>query len=47
VACVVTLSLSPVLAPFILLGLAIWYFARKKKAPPPGPAERIEPKLAE
>jgi hypothetical protein len=47
VACVVTLSLSPVLAPFILLGLAIWYFARKKKAPSPGPAERIEPKLAE
>jgi histidine kinase/histidine kinase/DNA gyrase B/HSP90-like ATPase len=43
---VVLIALSPVLAPFILLGLLIWWLARRSKArqaPPP----RVEPTLAE
>jgi hypothetical protein len=45
VVCVVLLALSPILAPFILLALGIWWMARRRKrAAPPG--ERIEPTLA-
>ena len=47
VVAVFLISLSPVLAPFILLGLAIWYIARKRKAAPKAAGERIEPTLAE
>ncbi len=49
VVAVFAISISPVLAPFILLGLAIWYIARKRKARPAPKAagERIEPTLAE
>ena len=43
---VVLISLSPVLAPIVLIGLAIWWMARKRKAPPP-PQQRVEPTLAE
>jgi hypothetical protein len=45
VVIVVLLSLSPILAPFVLLALGIWWMAKKKKRPGP-PAERIEPTLA-
>jgi hypothetical protein len=44
VACVVLISLSPILAPFALLALGIWWLARRRKAPPP---PRVEPTLAE
>ena len=44
VVCVVMISLSPILAPFALIGLGIWWMARKRKNPPP---TRIEPTLAE
>jgi hypothetical protein len=48
VVCVVVIGLSPVLAPFILLAIGIWYVARKRQKPAaPKPAERIEPTLAE
>jgi len=49
VVAVFAISISPVLAPFILLGLAIWYIARKRKAKaaPQSAGERIEPTLAE
>ncbi|HYC36224.1 MAG TPA: histidine kinase [Usitatibacter sp.] len=56
VACVVLIALSPILAPFILLGFGIWWLARRNRqerspAPPPPPAApppeaRIEPTLA-
>jgi hypothetical protein len=42
---VVLISLSPVLAPFALLGLGIWWMARKRK--PAAPPPRVEPTLAE
>jgi hypothetical protein len=49
VVAVFVISISPVLAPFILLGLAIWYIARRRKAKaaPTAAPERIEPTLAE
>ena len=47
VVAVFVISISPILAPFILLGLAIWYIARKRKAAPKAAGERIEPTLAE
>jgi hypothetical protein len=40
------LALSPVLAPLILIGLLIWWLA-KRKAKPAAPAPRVEPTLAE
>jgi hypothetical protein len=46
VICVVIISLSPVLAPIVLIGLAIWWMARKRRPPPP-PPQRVEPTLAE
>jgi hypothetical protein len=46
VAFTVVLALSPVLAPFILLGLLVWWLARRGKAPP-APPPRVEPTLAE
>jgi signal transduction histidine kinase len=43
----VLIALSPVLAPFVLLGLFIWWMARRRKAAAPGvAAERVEPTLA-
>ena len=49
VACVVLIGLSPVLAPFVLIGIGIWYMARKRKAAAaaPAPAQRVEPTMAE
>jgi hypothetical protein len=42
------ISLSPVLAPIALIALAVWWMAKKRKAPKPPPApQRIEPTLAE
>ena len=43
---VVLISLSPVLAPIVLVGLGIWWMARRRKSPPP-PPPRVEPTLAE
>ena len=46
VICIVLIALSPILAPFALLGLLIWWMARRRKAARlPGP-ERVEPTLA-
>jgi hypothetical protein len=42
----VLIALSPILAPFVLLGLFIWWMARRRKSQPAGAAERIEPTLA-
>jgi hypothetical protein len=42
----VLIALSPVLAPFILLGLLIWWLG-KRKARPAAPPPRVEPTLAE
>jgi hypothetical protein len=45
VAFAVLLGLSPILAPVILLGLLIWWLARRGKTPPAPP--RVEPTLAQ
>jgi predicted membrane protein len=42
----VLIALSPILAPFVLLGLFIWWMARRRKSAPAGAAQRIEPTLA-
>jgi predicted lipid-binding transport protein (Tim44 family) len=43
----VLIGLSPVLAPFALIGLFVWWMAKKRKASRPEPApERVEPTLA-
>ena len=44
VAFVVVISLSPVLAPFALVGLLIWWLAKRNKAPAAAP--RVEPTIA-
>jgi uncharacterized SAM-binding protein YcdF (DUF218 family) len=43
----VILGLSPILAPVILVGLLIWWLARRGKAPPAPPPPRVEPTLAQ
>jgi hypothetical protein len=47
VAFAVILGLSPILAPVILVGLLIWWLARRGKTPPAPPPPRVEPTLAE
>jgi hypothetical protein len=47
VAFAVTLGLSPILAPLILVGLLIWWLARRGKAPAAPTPPRVEPTLAE
>ena len=47
VAFAVLLGLSPILAPMILLGLLIWWLARRGKTPPAPPPPRVEPTLAQ
>lgn len=47
VVIVILLSVSPILAPLILLGLAIWWWGFRKKPAPPAPPVRVEPTMAE
>jgi hypothetical protein len=47
VVCTVLIALSPVLAPFILIGLLVWWLARRGKAQQAPPPPRVEPTLAE
>jgi hypothetical protein len=45
VVCVFLIGVSPVVAPFALLGLGIWWMAKKRTAAQP--PQRVEPTLAE
>ena len=42
----VVIALSPILAPVLLVGLFVWWMARRRKAAAPEVPERVEPTLA-
>ena len=47
VAFVVVISLSPVLVPIVLIGLLIWWLAKRGRTPAPATPPRVEPTIAE